>query len=73
MFGCGRGQVPKRVAAKLHRIAKKHGGHFVDVDMPTGSQYWFSIPNCGAPFDKNTADEILGEARAAGIWPVGGR
>ena len=57
-------------AKKWNRVAKKHGGAFVEVNRKQGAtlginngnyQGWFAIPNRGNPFDQNTANEIRAE------------
>lgn len=73
-FGVGNGKVSDTRAKALDRIAKRHDPHgfFTAANMPEGPRYWFPIPNCGAPFDRQTSAAILDDAKAAGLWPING-
>jgi hypothetical protein len=57
-------------ARRWNRIAKKHGGRYVEVNRRRDSvlginhgqyQGWFEIPNRGAPFDAQTAAAVMEE------------
>lgn len=71
-FGVGSRRVAAKVAAKLDRIATKHGASFVAVRLPDGYRYWFAGPNLGHPFDKELSQTVLGEAERCGFWLEGG-
>ena len=68
-FGLGKGHLPRRVAL----IARKHGAELVNYTDPgcgcgwgctsgeckANRRHWFEAPNRGAPFDGQTAREVL--------------
>lgn len=72
MFGVGRGKVSVTRHNALNRIAKKHGGAFVNTNIPgNGYTFWFAVPNYGSPHDQKVASEIITKAQAAKLWPIG--
>ena len=69
-FGITKSKPTAAVAKRRDRVARKHGGAYVEVNRREGSalginngqyQGWFAIPNRGNPFDQNTAAEIRAE------------
>lgn len=71
-FGSGHGNVPARVAKQLDKIAHTYGADCICADIPRdGPRYWCSCENRGHPFDRDTAHDVLEEATAADLWPIG--
>jgi hypothetical protein len=53
--------------AQADRIAEKHGAWHVNYTEPNGRRRgWFECQNRGAPFDGDTAKEVLADVEAAG-------
>ncbi len=67
LFGGSTGKVSKTRAAKLDRIARRHGARFIAADMPEGARSWFSCPNVGAPFDADVARAVLSDVKREGV------
>lgn len=71
LFECGRGEVGKRETARVNKIAKKHGAHFVTYCGPEchcgrncggcNHQFWFVGPNRGQPLDSDLAKAVMAE------------
>lgn len=72
-FGSGNRKVPGHRAARLHRIARKHGAWFVATNIPgDGPRYWFACANRGNPFDQATERAVWAELEAAGLADANG-
>lgn len=66
IFGVSRSRPTRRAAARMRRIAKKHGAYLVEATVPgTGYQRWFCGPNRGWPFDGHMAKAVLDEIEAS--------
>lgn len=55
-------KISDREAERRNKIAVEVAGPragFTRITEPTGFKSWFSIPNQGCPFDRQTANEIL--------------
>lgn len=71
MFGVSRSKPSRRNAARMNRIAKRHGAYLVEATIPgTGYQRWFCGPNRGFPFDAAMASAVFADLRAAGLMEV---
>lgn len=70
-FGYGVGQVSASRAARVDKIARRHGASFVAPSMPEGPRFWFATPNRGEPFDRDTARTVLAavQAELGGVLP----
>lgn len=72
-FGFGRGRIKARERRKIDAIAARHGASFVNPDLPgDGWSYWFSCPNRGEPFDRDTAHAVDADLERAGLTDEGG-
>ena len=69
-FGITKTKPTAAIAKRRHRVARKHGGSYNEVNRRAGSQLginngqyqgWFAIPNRGNHFDAQTAAEIRAE------------
>jgi hypothetical protein len=69
-FETGRGDIPVRKYAKIQTVARKHGATFTNVRLPDGWRYWFSSPNQGFPFDRDRAEAVVADLRAARLYPI---
>lgn len=68
MFGVVRGEVTLREYRRCSAIARKHGASFTGGNLPgTGPQHWFTAPNRGAPFDGQTARDVMAEVGAVKV------
>lgn len=68
MFGVSRSKPSRRDAARMDRIAKRHGARLVEATIPgIGYQRWFAGPNLGFPFDAAMASAVCDDLRAAGL------
>ena len=70
-FGYGTGKVSATRAAKVDKIARRHGASFVAPEIPEGPRFWFAAPNRGEPFDRDTARAVLAAVHAelGGVMP----
>lgn len=72
-FALGRASVPTPLAARIARIARRHGATFVsfapgEAGVPGNrTRYWFSTENLGEPFNAQTRNAVLSDLAAAGI------
>ena len=69
-FGITKTKPTAAEGKRRDKVARKHGGAYVEVNRKEGSalginngkyQGWFAIPNRGNPFDQQTAGEINAE------------
>jgi len=69
-FGITHNKPTAAIAKRRDRVARKHGGAYVEVNRREGSalginhgryQSWYAIPNRGNPFDAQIAAEIRAE------------
>lgn len=68
LFLVRNGQTRKGETAAARRIAKKHGAYFVRHREPRGEiRTWFAAPNLGFPFDRDLAERVAADLRAAGF------
>lgn len=68
MFGVGRGELTSTAYRKIDKIAGRHGATVTNPRLPgTGWKFWFSAPNRGNPFDRQTSDAVFADLRAAGL------
>lgn len=68
MFGVSRSKLSRRDAARMARIAKRHGAYLVEATIPgTGYQRWFAGPNLGFPHDAAMASAVFADLRAVGL------
>lgn len=78
VFGLVRGgelrsKLRGKVSKALESIAQEHGADFVGPVSIPGNEVcgWFTCPNLGEPFDRNTRRAVTDAVKAAGygwIW-----
>jgi len=66
-FGCGSGRIDDEKAERIDEIARENGARFTATKMPEGWRYWFSAPNLGEPFDRQTAAAVWAALERAGL------
>jgi len=67
-FGCGKGRIADKTAKRINEIARENGARFTATNMPgDGWCYWFSAPNLGEPFDRQTAAAVWAALERAGL------
>lgn len=68
-FGVSKGRIRASVGHRIDRAAKRHGAEFIWANMPDGPRAWFTCPNLGAPFDRQTERAVWAELEAE--WLAG--
>lgn len=79
-FGLGNGNIPARLAARVDRLAAKHGATLVRYTeqgckcgggcargCKAAERYWFAAPNRGAPHNDAVRDAVTAEIAGAGL------